>query len=229
MAGKSRDAGRSTTTPGWAWAVAGLCGLLLIPVALESNHLTRAVNPLRVAGPAYHPAELNLAGQAATRAASPSRTALGVTGKARASSRVSIGAGGLGLAGVTATGVTGLGGSSAGPAGPTSGLDFHDPTGAFGAGGVTGSGAPAAGPSLVSLGPLLTDSGPIVRAGVDRKGTTVARAEKTPTSSADVKVRPAAPRPRPWVRHLHRSGPASRVRRRRHPRFFGFYVASAAS
>src|SRR5260370_6466294 len=84
MAFKGRDARRDVATPGWAWAVACLCGLLLVPLAMENHRFLHTATPLHLAGPANHPAELALAGNAATHARTPARTPLLVTGGARA-------------------------------------------------------------------------------------------------------------------------------------------------
>ena len=225
MAGTSRDAGRSGGTPGWAWAVAGLCGLLLIPVAMENDHLTKA-NPLHVAGPAAHPAQLNLAGHATTHAGTPARTPLVVSGRTRTATQAT-------FSGGTGAGVAALGpslGEQVGPSVPANGLDLQNPTGALGTGESTGSAVSATGRGLGRVSLVSTGDGTLLAwGGLHPNGAPVTRHQKAPSAGALTKSGPAAPRPRPWARHLHRWGPASRIRRRRHPRFFGFYVAPSAN
>jgi hypothetical protein len=223
MAVKSGDARRSGATPGWAWAVAGLCGLLLIPVALEDHHLVRIVTPVHLAGPATPAANLALAGHGA------------VTRHGTGSARVNAGA----AAGRRSVQVTGEGvdssdgsGGSAPSAAPGAPLTLQNPGGVLATTG--SSGVPAAGSVVLAGGPAVVTVAAQVPAAAAREdgspwtgalprssGVTTRRV--TPSGSALITPHPVKPQPRFWAKHF-RPGPASRIRRRHHPRIYGFFV-----
>jgi hypothetical protein len=214
MAFKSRDARGDVATPGWAWAVACLCALLLLPLVMENHRFLHTTTPLHLAGPATHPAQLALAGHGATPARTAARTPLVVTGRARAGRQLD-----KGIA----------------PGAPGSGLDLQspaaalntdnapsaasDPTLAAGAPPVL-TGAPA---GVGVAAPALRSNG-LVRNDLVRNGPQKPAQRDRPISAPLIRPRPVTPRARFWARHFRRTGPASRVRRRRNPRFYGFFV-----
>lgn len=242
MAFNSRDARRGSVTPGWAWAVAGLCGLLLIPVALENNHLAHIGAPLHVASPAYHPAELHLAGHGAARSGAGAGTrthapnAQTGTSPRRSATAGRAGEGAGGVVGVVSTGGVGDTGGAGGVGGadlggtstPDGGLDLKSPTGALSTGGATVPSVTAAARDLVGDTHVATGV-----AASDRPWNELGKAgaaspvrQKAAPSTALIQPRPVTPVHRYWIGHIRHSGPASRVRRRRQPRFFGFYVTT---
>ncbi len=227
MASKSRDAWRSVATPGWAWAVAGLCGLLLVPLALDNHRLLHTATPLHLAGrPATPPAQLALAGHGAAHTRTPAQLPLVITG------------------GTAQPGRSLTVGAAAGTAASAPGLDLQNPSGSLSSAGTPGAATAAGGPTAaLTASPTFTTatstllgsaSGVAIAVpahpwnGLQRSGLQTPARRSTPVSAPLIQPRPVTPRPRFWARHIRRSGPASRVRRRRNPRFFGFYVAASS-
>jgi hypothetical protein len=221
MAFKVTHARRNPATPGWAWAVAGLCGLLLIPVALENHRLVHVATPLRLAGPPIHPTPLALAGH--------SRSA-GSPGHSRAGARAPLGA-----VRASALGLDNGSDASVAWSGAGGGLDLQIPGGVLG----TENGAtPSVGPALVTTGasfirlrPDTGDSVDLPWTGRRLSGDALGTSRTTPKSTVAgstvlIRPRPVTPQPRFWWRLHGHLGPASRVRRRHNARFYGYFVSA---
>jgi hypothetical protein len=229
VAFKSADARRNSATPGWAWAVAGLCGLLLIPVALENHHFLRKVAPMHLASAADRAAQLALAGhhrpagRATTHTSGLGQTWLPAAGLGAGSE--ADGALGRGLVGHS---LAAPGAAGASPA--TSGLALQSPSGALGPEGtvpLTLSPVVASSPRLVA--PVLDNDS--VAAGrfswTGHTQTVIAgTARRTSPTAALSRHRSVSPRLRLWAKARFRLGPASRVRRRHNARFFGFFLSA---
>jgi hypothetical protein len=228
MAFKTIHARRNPATPGWAWAVAGLCGLLLIPVALENHRLVHAATPLRLAGPIHHPTPLALAGHSRSASRSP--------GQSQATARIPVVVGG----GAAAVSQERTGDSGTAVPAATGGLDLLNPNGALGtangAASLAGPAAVTSGRSLIGLLPDTGDGAALPWTGGRQAGDALGTRRTTPRatlpraphagSTVLIRPRPATPKPRLWARPHGRPGPASRVRRRHNPRIYGFFVAA---